>query len=70
MKKHNFSKRLTELRKEKKVSQKQLAEAVSVHQPTIAYWESGQREPSLDNLVDLAEYFGVTVGYLIGVEKE
>jgi len=64
-----FGKTLKELRQEKSMTQKQLAEIFNVHQTTIRDWEMRGCEPSYQTLIDIAEYFGVTVGQLLGVEE-
>ncbi|MDE5943023.1 MAG: helix-turn-helix transcriptional regulator [Clostridia bacterium] len=62
-----FSTRLKELRTEKNLSQRQLAEAIGVRQPTIARWEAGFFEPSASDVVMLAKFFGVTTDYILGL---
>ncbi len=64
--KNNFGKRLYELRKEKELTQRQVAQALSVSERTVSYWESGQRECSLDMLIAISAYFGVSVDFLLG----
>jgi len=61
--------RLKELRKEKGLNQKQLAEIFNVKQNTISQWESGEREPDNDTLKALAKYFGVTTDYLLNGDE-
>ncbi len=63
-----FQKRLKILRKKKGVSQKALAKRFQYGATTISGYENGRNEPSLDILIQLAEYFNVTVDYLIGKE--
>ncbi|MBE7075177.1 MAG: helix-turn-helix transcriptional regulator [Clostridiales bacterium] len=58
--------KLKELRKEKRLSQKQVAEIVNYSQNLISSWEHGLREPSLEALITLANFFNVSVDYLIG----
>lgn len=70
MEKINFGKRLRELRKERNLSQRQVAEELFVGQTTISGWEKAKKEPSLDILQMLANYFDVTVDYLIGNEEK
>lgn len=65
-----LAKRLKELREEKKISQKALASTLSISASTVACWEIETREPSLQALVDLSEYFGVTIDYLLGNSDE
>ena len=61
-----FSERLKELRKESGVSQCFLAEHVGVTQQCISSWEKDKIEPTLSNLVLLAEVFNVSIDYLAG----
>lgn len=57
---------LKRLRKEKHMSQSQLAELVDMSQATIASWESGTRKPDTSMLLRLAELLGVTTDELLG----
>ena len=61
-----FGERLKELRQEQKVSQQELGNMVSSSKMAISHWESGHSEPSIAQLIILADFFGVTVDYLIG----
>ncbi|MDE7401419.1 MAG: helix-turn-helix domain-containing protein [Clostridia bacterium] len=61
-----FGERLKTLRTEENVSRKQLAEALSVSLRSISYWENNQRECDFDTLLAIAEYFSVSVDYLLG----
>ena len=61
-----FAERLLELRKEKGISQATLAKNLQVSFAVICYWETDKSEPTAPNLVKLADYFGVTVDYLLG----
>lgn len=62
--------KLRELRKEKKLSQKELAENIRVHYRTLQNWENGESQIKPDKAQQLADYFGVNVGYLLGYEPE
>lgn len=68
MKDNEFGKNLRELRTEKNLSQPDLGNIFSVSRQTISSWESGQREPSIDTLVNIAKFFNVTTDYLLGKE--
>lgn len=61
-----FAKRLTELRKERNLSQAQLAVLIDSSASIICYWETDRSEPSAPNLVKLADFFDVSVDYLLG----
>ena len=61
-----FQERLIELRKLNKLTQRQLAEYLNVTQPSYIRYENCTAEPSLENLVKLADCFDVSVDYLVG----
>ena len=61
-----FAERLLELRKEKGISQAALAKALDVSYAVVCYWETDRSEPTAPNLVKLADFFEVTVDYLLG----
>lgn len=58
--------RLRELRKEKRLTQTQVGNYLGITVSAYGNYELGQREPSIDMLLKLADYFGVTVDYLLG----
>jgi transcriptional regulator with XRE-family HTH domain len=57
--------RLKELRKEKGISQLKLALDLSTNQNTISRYENGERECDYNMLVKIADYFNVSVDYLL-----
>lgn len=61
-----FAGRIRQLREMKSLSQAGLARNVKFSQSTVAAWELGQREPTLQGLQTLADFFGVPVDYLLG----
>lgn len=61
-----FSERLVSLRKEKKITQKQLAIELNLSEVGIQNYEGGRRKPAYDVLIALAEYFQVSIDYLVG----
>lgn len=61
----NLKERIINLRTNKKLSQKQLAEKLYVSDKTISSWESGRTEPSLEMLIKLSEIFECSISYLI-----
>lgn len=63
-----FSERLKTLRKEKKLTQKELAEQIGISQKSYSHWESGKNEPSLENLIKLADLLEVSLDRLFGRE--
>ena len=58
--------RLFELRSEKKLSQREIARIFNVSQATYNNWENARTQPSLEQLIALADFFDVSVDYLIG----
>ncbi len=58
--------RLKPLRKSKKISQLKLALDLNMNQNTISRYETGEREADYATLVKLADYFNVSVDYLLG----
>lgn len=64
-----FSDRLAELRKEKKLTQKELAEQIGIKQNSYSDWETGKNEPNLENVVKLAHILNVTTDDLLGMVK-
>lgn len=62
--------RIKELRAENNISQAQLAVAVGVTADAIEKYERSDREPKLKIWQKLADYFGVSVGYLQGIEDK
>jgi len=61
--------RLTELRKAKKISQKEFSLIINVAQNTVSQWENGKRDPDTETLRKIADYFNVTTDYLLGVSE-
>ncbi len=58
--------RLRELRKDKHISQLKLAMDLHMTQNTVSRYETGEREPGIAELILFADYFEVSVDYLIG----
>lgn len=63
-----FSERLRELRQNKGLSQSQLADALNISKSAISMYELGKREPDLETLEGIADFFNVDINYLIGKE--
>ncbi len=62
----SFKERLKELRTERNITQRQLGNLVNMSKMAISHWEKGHSEPSISQLITLANYFEVSVDYLIG----
>ena len=57
--------RLKELRKKANISQADLGKVLGVTGQTVLNWESGIFEPKIEHLIKLADYFNVTIDYLV-----
>lgn len=62
--------RLKQLRTENDVSQSDIAKLLDVTRQAYSRYERGEREPDLEMLCKLADYYGVTVDYLIGHDSK
>lgn len=60
---------LVSLRKEKNITQQQLADILQVSVKAVSKWECGQGYPSLQSLKDLSDFYGVTVDKIINGER-
>lgn len=65
-----FSQRIYELRKQRGLSQKELGEAAGLSHKAISTIESGSRSTTIEKLVLLADFFGVSTDYLLGRREE
>jgi len=61
---------IARLRRERKISQKELGSLIGVAQNTVCNWEKGNREPDNESLRRMSEYFGVSVDYILGLSDE
>lgn len=66
----DFSRKITLLRKEKRISQKQAAADLGVSQALLSHYEKGIRECGLDFLVKAADYYNVSCDFLLGRSTE
>lgn len=62
----SFRHRLKSLRKEKNVTQAQIAAILDYGYTAVANYEAGKNEPSIENLIRIADFFGVSLDYLVG----
>ena len=60
---------ISELRKEKKLTQKELAEKINVSDKAVSRWETGKGYPDVTSLVSLSEYFDVSVNELLAGKR-
>ncbi|WP_434642683.1 helix-turn-helix domain-containing protein [Thermoanaerobacterium thermosaccharolyticum] len=61
-----FKDRLKQLRNEKNLTQEELAKYIGTTRATLASWETGRREPDMETLRKLSDYFNVTLDWLMG----
>ena len=61
--------RLKELRKEKDITQEELAKQIQVSPSTIGMYETGRREPDFETLQKFADYFRVSTDYILGRDE-
>ncbi|MBP1991668.1 helix-turn-helix domain-containing protein [Paenibacillus eucommiae] len=61
-----FGKRLAEIRNSKGISQYELADRLKFTRTQLANYEQGKREPDFTTLITLADYFNVSLDYLLG----
>lgn len=61
-----FAERLWELRREKGMKQREMADILGIKLRSYQNYEGGDRRPDYEGLVALADYFGVTTDYLLG----
>ena len=70
MKEINIAKMIATKRKEKKITQDELAKYLGVSKAAISKWETGQSYPDITFLPILASYFNVSIDELIGYEPQ
>lgn len=58
--------RIRDLRKERSLTQAELGSVLKVSSRTIGFYETGERDPDTDTLRKLADFFGVSIDYLLG----
>ena len=63
---NKLSNRLIKLKKDKNLLQKDIAKDVNLSLRAYQYYELGQREPTASVLIALADYFDVSIDYLVG----
>ena len=62
----SIAKKISALRKDKGLSQEELAEALFVSRQTVSKWERGQSLPDADNITSMCAFFGVSADELLG----
>lgn len=67
---NKFQQRICDIRKDKGVSQYRLAKNLGVNRSAVSKWESGDSLPRSYMLIKIANYFGVSVYYLLGMSDD
>lgn len=62
---NEVKKTIKQLRKDKGINQEQLAEQLHVTRQAVSNWETGKTQPDIETLTGIAEFFGVSLEYLI-----
>ena len=65
-----YGKIIAALRNERKLTQREFAQTLKIATSTISMYEKENREPDIATIVKIAEYFDVSVDYLLGVSRE
>jgi len=63
-----FASKLKHVRKEWGFTQRYIEEELKIKQPTLACYESGKRQPDLETLGRLADFYGVSIDWLLGTK--
>ena len=64
-----FNEKLQELRKNKGLTQEELADELYVSRTAVSKWESGRGYPNIESLKDISKFFGVSIDDLLSGEK-
>jgi len=67
---HELGLRLKVERTKKQLSQKQVAERISVASPTLSGYETGNTTPPIDMLIKLSSVYNVSLDFLVGIERK
>ena len=57
---------LKQIRKERRLTQLKVAMDLNISREALSHYENGKREPSIDMLIKMSEYFNVSIDYLLG----
>lgn len=67
--KNKLAENLTELLETRNISKRQLARDIGVSSTIITYWANGQKQPTAEFIIILADYFNVCTDYLLGRQE-
>ena len=62
--------RIRDLREDRDITQKQIADYLHIKQNTYSQYENGQRQLPLDVLISLAKFYGTSTDYILGLTDE
>lgn len=62
--------RLKDIREDRDITQREIAEYLHIRQNTYSQYENGQRQLPIDALIKLADYFGTSTDYILGITDE
>ena len=65
-----YAVRLRELRRARCVSSRRVSEYCGMSHSMVGFYESGMKEPKASALITLADFYGVSVDYILGLEPE
>ncbi len=65
----DLARNLVDLRREKNLTQKEVAEKIGVSASAIGFWETGINEPKATYLMKIAKFFGITIDELVGSDN-
>ena len=66
----SFGKTLKTLRNSRNISATKLSEDLNIHRGSLSNWETGRRTPDSEMLLKIANYFNVSVDYLLGNDTD
>jgi len=65
-----YGKVIAALRKEKGLSQRELADIFKIAKSSVSMYELEKREPDIDIIIGMADFFDVSIDYLLGIQEE
>lgn len=65
-----FAQNLKNLRKERQLTYESLAKKIGYSKAIIGFWENEQKQPNMEALIALADFFNVSIDFLVGREDE
>lgn len=65
----DIGRRISSLRNEKKINQRDFAEILGVSNGAVGMWETNKRQPDLETIKNIASFFNVTTDYLLGISN-